>query len=156
MNLLIGSDHRGRGQGELLAERLRQQGHSVRCTIPDPDATSDYPDVAWTVAHAVALQRVEGAILLCGTGIGTAIAANKVPGVRAAVVHDEITSELSRAHNDANIICLSADLLGQRLIEKIVDKWLNTSFEGGRHDRRLRKIEMIERGDDPNVTPAPS
>lgn len=149
MKLLIGADHRGREQAERLAERLRQQGHAVVCHIPGVGEASDYPDAAWTVAHALAQSRADRAILLCGTGIGTSIAANKVRGVRAAVVHDEITAELSRAHNNANAICLSADLLGQRLIEKIVDRWLVTEFEGGRHDRRLRKIEMIEQGDDP-------
>ncbi|TVQ83224.1 MAG: ribose 5-phosphate isomerase B [Phycisphaeraceae bacterium] len=149
MKLLIGADHRGREPAERLTERLRQQGHAVECHIPGAGETSDYPDAAWAVAHAIAEKEADLAILLCGTGIGTSIAANKVHGVRAAVVHDEITAELSRAHNNANVICLSADLLGQRLIEKIVDRWLVTEFEGGRHDRRLRKIEMIERGDDP-------
>lgn len=149
MKLLIGSDHRGREQAEHLRDRLRQQGHSVETHIPSVGDTSDYPDAAWSVANALAQGRAELAILLCGTGIGTAIAANKVHGIRAAVVHDEITAELSRAHNDANIICLSADLLGQRLLEKIVDRWLNTHFEGGRHERRLGKITMIERGEDP-------
>lgn len=149
MKLLIGADHRGREQAERLAERLRQQGHAVECHIPGMGETSDYPDAAWTVAHAIAEKAADMAILLCGTGIGSSIAANKVRGARAAVVHDEITAELSRAHNNANVICLSADLLGQRLIEKIVDRWLVTQFEGGRHERRLRKIEMIEQGDDP-------
>ncbi len=149
MRLLIGSDHRGREQAEHLRDRLRQQGHTVEMHIPSAGDTSDYPDAAWAVANALAKGRAELAIMLCGTGIGTAIAANKVQGIRAAVVHDEITAELSRAHNNANIICLSADLLGQRLLEKIVDRWLNTQFEGGRHERRLNKITMIERGEDP-------
>jgi ribose 5-phosphate isomerase B len=88
-------------------------------------------------------------VLICGTGVGMAIAANKVKGVRAAVVHDELTAEISRSHNDANVLCMSADLLGQRLIEKIVDVWIATPFAGGRHARRVHKIEAIERGDDP-------
>ena len=88
-------------------------------------------------------------ILVCGSGIGMCIAANKVKGVRAALVHDELTAEMSRGHNDANVLCLSADLLGQRLIEKIAEVWLGTAFQGGRHERRVRKIAAIENGQDP-------
>jgi ribose 5-phosphate isomerase B len=89
-------------------------------------------------------------LLICGTGIGMSIAANKVKGIRAAVVHDEITAQISRSHNDSNVLCLSADLLGHRLIEQIIDAWLKTPFEGGRHARRLAKIRMIEEGRDPS------
>jgi ribose 5-phosphate isomerase B len=86
-------------------------------------------------------------ILLCGTGIGMSIAANKIAGVRAAVVHDELTAQLARSHNNANVICMSADLLGQRLIEKITEIAVNTNFEGGRHERRIAKIAQLERGE---------
>src|SRR5690606_13310452 len=92
--------------------------------------SSDYTDAAWAVGSAVAQGRVEFGVLICGTGIGTCISANKIPGVRAALVHDEITAQMSRSHNDANIICMSGDLLGIRLIEKIVDICLSTPFLG--------------------------
>ncbi|RMD62319.1 MAG: RpiB/LacA/LacB family sugar-phosphate isomerase, partial [Planctomycetota bacterium] len=88
-------------------------------------------------------------VLICGSGIGMCIAANKVKGVRAALVSDELSAEMSRRHNDANVLCLAADLLGDRLIERIVEIWLATPFEGGRHARRVAKIAAIERGEDP-------
>src|SRR5206468_1725505 len=94
-----------------------------------------YPDYALLVAEAVSSGRVERGILICGTGIGMCIAANKVSGVRAAPCHDTITAELSRSHNDANVLCLSADLLGDELVERMVRTWLQTPFEGGRHAR---------------------
>ena len=87
--------------------------------------------------------------MICGTGIGVSIAANKVSGVRAAVVHDELTAQLSRSHNDANVLCMSADMLGERRMDKIVETFLNIEFEGGRHARRVGKIEAIERGEAP-------
>ena len=109
----------------------------------------DYPEPAWHVGKAVASGKADMGLLICGTGIGMSIAANKVKGVRAAVAHDELTAQISRSHNDANVLCLSADLLGQRLIENIVEVWLKTPFEGGRHARRLHKITAIEEGKDP-------
>ena len=101
------------------------------------------------LGHAIASGQADRGILLCGSGIGMSIAANKVKGVRAALVHDELTAEMSRSHNDANVVCMSADLLGQKLIEKIVEIWLTTPFQGGRHERRVKKIHAIENGVDP-------
>jgi len=101
------------------------------------------------VGKAIATGDAERGVLICGTGIGMCIAANKVKGVRAALAHDELTAQISRTHNDANVLCLSADLLGQRLIEKIVESWLATPFQGGRHERRLKEIAAIEEGKDP-------
>ena len=106
------------------------------------------------MGKAVAEGRADLGLLICGTGIGMSIAANKIPGVRAAVVHDELTAQISRSHNDANVLCLSADLLGHRLIEQIVETWIKTPFEGGRHARRVHKIEAIERGEDPTTVTA--
>ena len=106
----------------------------------------DYPDFAFEVSRAVSEGRVQRGILICGTGIGMCIAANKVPGVRAAPCHDSITAEMSRRHNDANVLCLSADLLGEELIERMVRIWLETPFEGGRHARRVEKIMKYEAG----------
>jgi len=149
MKLAISADHRGVGATRQLADRLRSQGHDVQLVGQLSGETCDYPDPAYAVGKAVAGGQVQLGVLLCGSGIGMCIAANKVKGVRAALVHDELTAEMSRSHNDANVLCLSADLLGQRLIEKIVDIWMATPFQGGRHDRRVRKISAIEDGKDP-------
>lgn len=147
--IAIGADHRGLDAARLTAQHLASEGHETTILGECDDGPSDYPDQAWLVARAVSSGEADRGILICGTSIGMAIAANKIPGIRAAVVHDELTAQLSRAHNDANVLCLSGDLLGQRLIEKIIDVWLATEFEGGRHARRVDKIARIERGEDP-------
>jgi ribose 5-phosphate isomerase B len=98
----------------------------------------------------VARHDCDRAILICGTGIGMCIAANKMHSIRAALAQDELSAQLSRTHNDANVLCLSADLLGHTLVKRIVDTWVRTPFDGGRHLRRLHKIEAIERGEDPS------
>jgi ribose 5-phosphate isomerase B len=111
----------------------------------------DYTDTAYPAARAVADGKVDCAVLICGSGIGMTISANKVPGIRAALCHDELTAQMSRRHNDANILCLASDVLGEELIRRIVSSWLSTEFEpGGRHERRVRKISWIETGRDPN------
>jgi len=149
MRIAISADHRGHAAIKLLAEKLQREGHEA-CTLGDCSGTScDYPERAYLVGREVAAGNADLGILVCGSGIGMSIAANKVKGIRAAVVHDEITAHLSRSHNNANVLCLSADLLGQRLIESIVDTWIKSLFEGGRHDRRVRKITAIEQGLDP-------
>ncbi len=149
MKIVVGADHRGITAARNVVDKLRREGHEVDLSEGCDGPACDYPERAYPVAHAIADGQAERGILICGTGIGMAIAANKVKGVRAAVVHDELTSELSRSHNDANVLCLSADLLGQKLIENIVEVFLKTPFEGGRHARRVRKIEAIEQGRDP-------
>lgn len=149
MKISIGSDHRGRDAALHLEKRLRDAGHEiVVMAVPEAGEIGDYPDAASVVGRSVAGGGSERGILICGTGLGMSIAANKVNGVRAATAHDEITAELSRSHLDANVCCLSADLLGVRLIEKIVDRWLAIEFEGGRHQRRIEKISAIEAGED--------
>ncbi|HYD00810.1 MAG TPA: ribose 5-phosphate isomerase B, partial [Phycisphaerales bacterium] len=149
MNIGIGADHRGANSARMLSDRLKSLGHDVRAFSALSGDTCDYPIPAYSVGKAVAAGEVARGVLICGTGIGMCIAANKIPGVRAAVVHDELTAEISRTHNDANILCLSADLLGQRLIESIAERWLSTPFQGGRHQRRLEEIKLIEQGQDP-------
>lgn len=149
MKLALSADHRGVPATKQLADRLRSLGHEVRVLGSMTGETCDYTDPAYLGGTAVSKGEVEFAIMLCGSGIGMSIAANKIKGVRAALVHDELTAEMSRSHNDANVLCMSADLLGQRLIEKIVDVWLATPFQGGRHERRVRKIAAIENGEDP-------
>lgn len=149
MRIAISSDHRGASASKLLADKLRRDGHAVECVLESAGPMVDYPEPAYKVARALADGRADMGLLICGTGIGMSIAANKVKGVRAAVVHDELTAQIARSHNDSNVLCLSADLLGQRLIENIVDVWLKTPFEGGRHARRVNKIKAIEDGRDP-------
>jgi ribose 5-phosphate isomerase B len=149
MNVGVGCDHRGFAIKQRVVDLLRRIGHTVHDFGTSSDEAVDYPDIAVLVAQAVAAGTVERGILICGTGIGMSIAANKIRGVRAAPCHDDITAELSRRHNDANIMCLSADLLGERLIDRMIEIWLNTAFEGGRHARRVDKIKQIENGASP-------
>lgn len=151
MKVVLSADHRGYAGIRQLQEKLAREWHEAVVLGDISGTPSDYPERAWQVGKAVAEGKADRGILLCGTGIGMAMAANKIRGVRAAVVHDEMTAQLSRSHNDANVLCMSADLLGQRLIEKIAEVWLNTTFEGGRHARRIRKISALEEGKDPGT-----
>ncbi|MCS7045553.1 MAG: ribose 5-phosphate isomerase B [Gemmataceae bacterium] len=146
MNIAIGSDHRGVDAKRRLVASLQAQGHSVIDVGAFSHESVDYPDVALEVAQRVSSHAVERGILICGTGIGMCIAANKLRGIRAAPCHDSITAEMSRRHNDANILCLSADLLGEELMERMVRIFLETPFEGGRHLRRVEKIAKLEAG----------
>ena len=144
MKVAIGSDHRGFQVKRKVAELVQQLGHEVLDLGVANEEAVDYPDYALQVATSVSGGQVDRGILICGTGIGMSMAANKVRGVRAALCHDDVTAEMSRRHNDANIMCLSADLLGERLIDRMIEIWLNTQFEGGRHARRVEKIKGIE------------
>jgi ribose 5-phosphate isomerase B len=144
MRVAIGSDHRGVEVKRKIADQLRRLGHEVYdCGVETCDAV-DYPDIAADGAGRVSRGEADRAILICGTGIGMQIVANKLRGVRAANVHDDLTAEMSRRHNDTNVLCLSADMLGERLIDRIVEIWLRTEFEGGRHARRIEKILALE------------
>jgi len=144
MKIAIGCDHRGIEVKQKLVELLSGMGHEVLDEGTHSAESVDYPDIAKQVAHRISHGEAERGILICGTGIGMAIAANKVPGVRAAPCHDDLTAEMSRRHNDVNVLCLSADMLGERLIDRMVEIWLTTEFEGGRHARRVRKITELE------------
>ncbi len=144
MKVSIASDHRGvRVKRQILA-RLDELGCEGIDLGPETDESVDYPDFAGKVAETVSGGLVDRGILICGTGMGMCITANKFPHVRAVSCHDDVTAEYSRRHNDANVMCLSADMLGDRLLDRIVELWLKTEFEGGRHQRRLDKIEEIE------------
>jgi ribose 5-phosphate isomerase B len=145
MRIAIGCDHRGFSIRGKLVELLHRLGHDVTDLGTHSEDPVDYPDIAAAVARLVNQGAVERGILICGTGLGMCIAANKVPGVRAAPCHDDLTAEMSRRHNDLNVLCLSADMLGERLIDRMVEIWLNTPFEGGRHARRVEKIAQLER-----------
>ena len=144
MRIAIGSDHRGFEAKRRLVSYLSDMGHEVTDVGANDNESIDYPDLAFPVATRVSSGQVDRGILICGSGIGMCIAANKVKGVRAAPCHDSITAEMSRRHNDANVLCLSADLLGEQLIDRMVRIWLETDFEGGRHARRVEKITKFE------------
>ena len=151
MKIALAADHRGRGLKEKVAALLSEKGHQVVDMGTNSARSCDYPDIAFPAAKAVANGQVEVAILVCGSGIGMSICANKVPGIRAALCHDELTAEMSRRHNNANVLCLASDVMSEELMRRIVSSWLATSFEGGgRHDRRVQKIKVIEEGRDPS------
>jgi len=145
MKVAIGADHAGFAAKEELKALIRALGHGVEDKGPSSDASVDYPDYATEVARAVAKGEADRGVLICGTGIGMSIAANKVAGARAALVHDENTAELSRRHNDANVFCAGARVLPLPRIAEILKVWLSTPFEGGRHQRRVDKIKGLER-----------
>ncbi len=144
MRISIGSDHRGTHIKSRLTSFLQTSGHDVNDVGTDNDSAVDYPDFAAVVCRDVASGDSERGILICGTGIGMAIAANKYAGVRAANCYDEVMAELCRRHNNVNVLCLPGDLIGDRPIDDLVQIWLSTDFEGGRHQRRLEKILQIE------------
>jgi ribose 5-phosphate isomerase B len=146
MNVIIGSDHRGFAVKQRLVKLAEQLGHVVTDAGTVTPDSADYPDYAFAAGQAVGSGTQDRGILICGTGIGMCIAANKVRGVRAAPCQDIVSAEMSRRHNDANVLCLSADLLGQDMIERIVRTWLDTPFEAGRHSRRIEKITKFETG----------
>lgn len=146
MRIAIGSDHAAVQGKDRLRDGLRALGHQVEDLGTEGEASVDYPIYAERVARAVAEGRADRGIALCGTGIGASIAANKVRGVRAALCHDAHTAELSRRHNDANVLCLGGRLLGPESLEAIARAWLATPFEGGRHQRRLDLIRRLEEG----------
>ncbi len=144
MRIAVGSDHRGAAMRSKVIDLLGRLGQDVVDVGDDGPESIDYPDVAARVAEKVASDEVQRGILVGGTGLGMCIVANKIPGVRAAPCHDDLTAELSRRHNDLNVLCLSGDMLGEKLIDRLVEIWLKTEFEGGRHARRVEKIAQLE------------
>jgi ribose 5-phosphate isomerase B len=144
MKIVVGNDHRGIAVKEHIANVLRDMGNEVQDIGTNTPASADYPDYALLVAQAVGGRSAERGILICATGHGMCIVANKVHGVRAVNCRDVVDAEMSRLHNDANVLCLSADLLSEDNIDRIVRAWIETKFEGGRHDRRLEKIRNFE------------
>jgi ribose 5-phosphate isomerase B len=144
MKIVIGSDHRGVEIKRRLLDQLRSAGNDVLDVGSDSAESVDYPDYAYEVAKRVGKGEMERGLLICGTGTGMCIAANKVRGVRAASCQDVLTAEMSRRHNDANVLCLSADLVGEEQMTKMIRLFLETPFDGGRHARRVEKIAKIE------------
>jgi ribose 5-phosphate isomerase B len=145
MTVAIGADHRGFTLKELLKPFLKQLGCRVLDQGTSSTASTDYPDYAFAVGKAVAAHRANRGILICATGIGMTIAANKIPGIRAALCLNQRMARLSRAHNDANVLCLGADLLTPDAAKRIVRVFLNTEFTRGRHYRRVKKIRQQEK-----------
>ena len=144
MLVAIGSDHRGYQLKAHLIDLLKRLEHTPHdCGTHDTTAI-DYPDIAIAVAQQVTSGAVDRGILICGTGIGMCITANKLNGIRAATCYDELAACTARQHNDLNILCLSADMLGAQSVERIVETFLSTPFDGGRHARRLEKISQLE------------
>jgi ribose 5-phosphate isomerase B len=144
MQIAMGSDHRGLELKKRLAAWLQQQGHQVTDLGASVTTSVDYPDFASAVAKSVAHGSAERGILVCGTGIGMAIAANKVPGIRATIVANEEQAELCRRHNNVNVLCLGEKQAADGLAERLVARWLETPFEGGRHADRVGKITALE------------
>lgn len=145
MKIALGADHAGFQLKDAIKRHLIGSGHQIDDQGTNTDASVDYPDFARAVAERVASQRADFGILVCGTGIGMSMAANKVPRIRAAKVNNETEAELSREHNDANVLTLGARILHEPAALRIVDRWLATPFSGGeRHQRRIDKISEIE------------
>ena len=140
MKIAVGADHAGFAAKEELKTLIRALGHVPIDKGTASEASVDYPDYARAVADAVRAGEADRGVLVCGTGIGMCIAANKAPGVRAAVVWDEQSTELSRRHNDANVFCAGARMLPVVRIAELLKLWLNTPFEGGRHQKRVDKL----------------
>lgn len=145
MKIALGADHAGYQLKDKIKQHLEQQGLEVRDEGTLSGESVDYPDYARLVAHDVNEQRADFGILVCGSGIGMAIAANKVTGVRAANVSSEYAAQMSREHNNANVLALGARIVKEDEALRIVDKWLATQFAGGRHERRVEKISGIEK-----------
>jgi ribose 5-phosphate isomerase B len=143
MRLALASDHAGVALKAHLAEHLQKAGHEVLDLGPTDTTSVDYPDYAHKLTDALLAEQVDRGILICGTGQGMAMSANKVPGVRAAVVADVFSAQMAMRHNDARVLCIGERVVGPGLALTLVDAWLAESFEGGRHARRVGKIEAI-------------
>ena len=148
MRIALGADHAGYLLKDQIKQHLEQQGISIQDEGTSSADSVDYPDYARVVAHDVSEQRADLGILVCGSGIGMAISANKVNGIRAANVSTEYEAQVSREHNNANVLTLGARIIGPEEAFRIVDMWLATQFAGGRHERRVEKIMAIEKEED--------
>ena len=147
MKIAVAADHAGWQDKTWLLERLRALGHEVEDFGTDSDESCDYPDFAAKAARAVAGGGYDRGMLICGTGVGMSMAANKIKGVRAAACQTVDAARLSREHNDANVLCLGARVTDHETMREIVDVWLASAFEGGRHARRVDKLMALEEGE---------
>jgi len=149
MRIAVGSDHAGFELKELVRPLLDDAGHQVVDVGTDSEESTDYPGHAADAARLVASGDADRAVIVCGSGVGVAIVANKVDGVRAVNAHDPEEAEMSRRHNDANVLALAGRRLDRADAEIIVERFLETEFEGGRHERRVKQISAVERGEQP-------
>ena len=144
MRIAIGSDHAGFAMKQAIVGLLAELGHSYEDFGCFNSNSVDYPDIARPVAEAVSQKKFDHGILICSTGIGMSIVANKVHGIRAALCHDTFSARRAREHNNANVLCLGEWVIGQGLMREIVTTYLSTDFVGGRHARRVEKIHSLE------------
>ncbi len=144
MKIAISSDHGGNRLRHEIMDLLSELGLEYEDFGPDSDESVDYPDYAKPVAAGVASGKFDRGILICGTGIGMSIAANKVKGIRCALVHDVFSAKATRGHNDSNILAMGERVIGPGLAREVATAWLDTSFEGGRHERRVAKLSELE------------
>jgi ribose 5-phosphate isomerase B len=144
MRIAVGSDHAGYLLKEFLSAHLAELGHDVDDLGTDSERIVDYPEFGAAVGLAVTEGRADLGVCACGTGIGISIAANKIDGVRAAVVHDVMTARLARAHNHANVLCMGGRTIGHEVAKDAVDTFLTTAPIGGRHEQRIREITLLE------------
>ncbi|UOB20305.1 ribose 5-phosphate isomerase B [Macrococcus armenti] len=144
MKVAIACDHGGFQYKEKIVELLTSQNIEYVDFGPKDESSVDYPDYAKPVAESVASGECDRGILICGTGIGMSIAANKVPGIRCALVHDVFTAQVTREHNNSNVLAMGQRVIGEGLMLLIVKTWLNAEFEGGRHQRRIDKVAALE------------
>ena len=147
VRIAVGADHAGYGLKQALADHLRTAGHSVTdCGAHSIDRV-DYPDFGAAVGRAVASGDADLGVCVCGSGNGIAMAANKIAGVRAAVAYDVTSARLARAHNDANVLCIGERLTGAEVAREALDAWLGASFDGGRHEARVNKLDALGTSD---------
>jgi ribose 5-phosphate isomerase B len=144
MRIALGSDHAGFDLKMAVKRKLQSLGYAVDDFGTGSPERTDYQVYAHRVGRAVAARKAAKGVLVCGSGIGMCIAANKVPGVRAALAYSVETARLSRAHNDANVLCLGARTMDRRLVFRMIDAWLSTAFEGGRHAKRVNALEDVD------------
>lgn len=144
MKIIVASDHAGRDLGLALVEKLLAEGHDVENMCPKDTRPVDYPDAGAPAAARVAAGEFDKGLLVCGTGLGMAMAANKVPGIRAAACTNEYLAEMARRHNDANVLCLGGRVTGIDLAVNVLKTFLKTEFEGGRHARRVGKVDKLD------------
>jgi len=143
----IGADHAGVDFKEFIKELFEKRGYEIIDMGPLTKDRVDYPDFAQKVCEKVVLDKESQGILICGSGIGMSIAANKFNGIRAALCHNEYSAMVARQHNDANILCLGERVSGKGIVEAIIDSWIDNSFEGGRHKGRVEKIDALSKKD---------
>ena len=146
MRIGVAADHAGQALKAALVEHLREKGHEVRQYGPPPDPDDDYPLIVRVLADAIARGEVDRGIFTCGSGIGPAVAANKIPGIRAAVVENEWSARDAVQHVDLNLLTLGERVIGNELAKSIVDAYLGATVQGGRHERRRKQIDAMEAG----------